>query len=93
MLQCVVSIPSPPVSSCPRVVPRGGYFLSRAGLLEVNLGNSRQLVPFVSGKEFLGSGLSLWGAILVSQFSKEMVGLLEPWECRSPRRWVRLHML
>lgn len=57
------------------------------------MGNGRQLALFVSGNEFLGSGLSLWGAVLVSQFSRETVGLLEPRECRAPRRWVRLHML
>lgn len=93
LLQYVVRSCSLPVSSCPTAVLPGGHFLSRVSLLEVALGDSTQLVPFFSGKEFLGSGLSLRGAVLVSQFSKESVGLLEPRERQSPRRWVRFHML
>lgn len=41
LLQCVVSNPSLPVSSCRMVVLYGGHFLSRVRLLGVALGNSR----------------------------------------------------
>lgn len=58
----------------------------------VALRSSRQLVPLASGKEFLGSGLPLWGAVLISQLNMESVGLLGPgvpvlWRC------VGLHVL
>ena len=60
--------------------------------VRITLGDSRLLAPFVSGEECLALAVTA-GSSSDFPIQQGVGGVLEPWECQSPRTWLRRHML